>query len=85
MPDLPDLAVHFLLLVVFLLCFFHACASVCSVSKQVVNAPSFMVRKDAERHIGLSNKSPYGAGRPGRLARKKKAAKGGGDDGDASD
>ena len=54
------------------------------VSKQMVNCPSFMVRKDSERHIGLSVKSPYGAGRPGRLARKKGAAAGG-DDGDASE
>ena len=55
-------------------------ASFCSVSKQMVNTPSFMVRRDAERHISLSQNSPYGAGRPGRLARKKQAANGGGDD-----
>jgi small subunit ribosomal protein S9e len=54
------------------------------VSKQMVNCPSFMVRKDSERHIGLNRKSPLSEGRPGRLARKKLAAKGG-DDGDASD
>ncbi len=57
------------------------------MSKQVVNSPSFIVRKDSERHIGLSYKSPYStSGRPGRLGRKKQAAKGGGgDDGDGSD
>jgi len=54
------------------------------VSKQMVNTPSFMVRKDSERHIGLSHKSPFGAGRPGRLARKKQAARGGGDDAEDS-
>lgn len=45
----------------------------------MVNCPSFMVRKDSERHIGLSHKSPYSTGRPGRLARKKAGANGGDD------
>ena len=53
----------------------------------MVNCPSFMVRKDSERHIVLSHKSPYSGSRLGRLARKKAAAKGGGDgnDSDGSD
>ena len=43
------------------------------VGKQLVNIPSFLVKIDSERHIGLSPKSPYGSGGPGRLARKKKS------------
>ena len=40
-----------------------------------------MVRTDSEKHIDLSVNSPYGQGRPGRVARKRaaqKAAAGGG-------
>jgi len=56
------------------------------VGKQVVNVPSFVVRTDSEKHIDLALDSPYGQGRPGRVARKraaqKAAAGGGGDDDD---
>jgi len=54
------------------------------VGKQVVNVPSFVVRTDSEKHIDLALSSPYGQGRPGRVARKRAAqraaAAGGGDD-----
>ncbi|CAN0421359.1 unnamed protein product [Ascophyllum nodosum] len=53
------------------------------VGKQLVNVPQFMVRMDSEKHIDFSTTSPYGQGRPGRVARKRaanKAAAGGGDD-----
>uniref|UniRef100_A0A8D1B5H6 Small ribosomal subunit protein uS4 n=1 Tax=Sus scrofa TaxID=9823 RepID=A0A8D1B5H6_PIG len=53
------------------------------VGKQLVNVPQFMVRMDSEKHIDFSITSPYGQGRPGRVARKRaasKAAAGGGDD-----
>merc|ERR1719198_33391 len=55
------------------------------VGKQVVNVPSFVVRTDSEKHFDLALDSPYGQGRPGRVARKRaaqKAAAGGGDDDD---
>jgi small subunit ribosomal protein S9e len=53
------------------------------VGAQLVNVPSFQVRTASEKHIDFSTNSPYGQGKPGRLARKKAAAKaagGGGDD-----
>jgi len=40
------------------------------VRKQVVNVPSFIVRLDSQKHIDFSIKSPFGAGRPGRVKRK---------------
>ncbi|CBK19682.2 uncharacterized protein [Blastocystis hominis] len=40
------------------------------VGQQVVNAPSFMVHVDSEKHIQFAENSPYGGGRPGRVARK---------------
>merc|ERR1712216_611922 len=43
------------------------------VGKQLVNVPSFLVRLDSERHIGLTDHSPFGSGRMGRVARKKRA------------
>ena len=59
------------------------------VGKQVVNVPSFLVRLDSEKHIDFAITSPYGQGRPGRVARKRAAAKaaagGGGDAGEESD
>eukprot|EP00632_Arachnochrysis_sp_CCMP2950_P001164 CAMPEP_0185700920 /NCGR_PEP_ID=MMETSP1164-20130828/8096_1 /TAXON_ID=1104430 /ORGANISM="Chrysoreinhardia sp, Strain CCMP2950" /LENGTH=330 /DNA_ID=CAMNT_0028367891 /DNA_START=78 /DNA_END=1072 /DNA_ORIENTATION=+ len=59
------------------------------VGKQVVNVPSFMVRVDSEKHIDFAVTSPYGQGRPGRVARKRAAAKAaaneGGDGGEESD
>lgn len=42
----------------------------CSVRKQVVNIPSFVVRLDSQKHIDFSLKSPFGGGRPGRVKRK---------------
>lgn len=41
-----------------------------SVGQQIVNVPSFMVRLESEKQIVISNKSPYGGGRPGRTKRK---------------
>lgn len=58
------------------------------VGKQTVNIPSFLVRTDSEKHIDLSLDSPYGQGRPGRVARKRAAQRaaqaegGGGEDED---
>ena len=37
----------------------------CSVRKQVVNVPSYIVRLDSQKHIDFSLRSPYGGGRPG--------------------
>merc|ERR1712241_880850 len=48
------------------------------VGKQMCNVPSFLVRVDSEKHIDHSFTSPFGAGRPGCVARKKKASGGGG-------
>jgi small subunit ribosomal protein S9e len=52
------------------------------VGSQVVNVPSFNVRTSSEKHIDFSTKSPYGQGKPGRVAKKRAAAKAaaGGDD-----
>merc|ERR1711871_1088237 len=55
------------------------------VGKQLVNVPSFNVRVDSEKHIDLALNSPYGQGRPGRVARRRaaqKAAAAGGEDED---
>ena len=50
------------------------------VGRQIVNVPSFLVRTDSEKHIDFALQSPFGGGRPGRVARKKaKTAAGGGD------
>ena len=49
--------------------------SLCSVGKQIVNVPSFMVRLESQKHIDHSLKSPFGGGRPGRVKRKSLAAK----------
>jgi small subunit ribosomal protein S9e len=46
----------------------------CSVGKQVVNVPSFIVRLDSQKHIDFALTSPYGGGRPGRVKRKRAAA-----------
>ena len=40
------------------------------VGSQVVNSPSFMVHVDSEKHIQFAENSPYGGGRPGRVARR---------------
>ncbi|KAF3839672.1 hypothetical protein F7725_018389 [Dissostichus mawsoni] len=58
--------------------------SICSVRKQVVNIPSFVVRLDSQKHIDFSLRSPYGGGRPGRVKRKN-AKKGQGGTGGADD
>lgn len=52
-----------------------------AVGKQIVNVPSFMVRLDSEKHIDFAPSSPFGGGRPGRVARKNagKASEGGDD------
>ena len=44
------------------------------VGKQICNVPSFMVRQDSEKHIDFAFSSPFGGGRPGRVARKGKGA-----------
>ena len=41
------------------------------VGKQLVDVPSFLVRTDSEAHIDFGFDSPYGGGRPGRVARKR--------------
>lgn len=46
----------------------------CSVGKQIVNVPSFVVRLDSQKHIDFALTSPYGGGRPGRVKRKRVAA-----------
>ena len=45
-----------------------------SVGKQIVNVPSFVVRLDSQKHIDFALTSPFGAGRPGRVRRKKARA-----------
>lgn len=58
----------------------------CSVGKQIVNVPSFVVRLDSQKHIDFALTSPFGGGRPGRVRRKKARAaekkEEGGDGGD---
>ena len=46
----------------------------CSVGKQIVDIPSFIVRLDSQKHIDFALTSPYGGGRPGRVKRKRAAA-----------
>lgn len=57
---------------------------VCSVGKQIVNVPSYMVRLDSQKHIDFALTSPFGGGRPGRVQRKKAraAAEGGEEEGE---
>ena len=40
------------------------------VGKQMVDVPSFMVRLDSQKLIEFASTSPYGGGRPGRVARR---------------
>jgi len=47
---------------------------ICSVGKQIVNVPSFVVRLDSQKHIDFALTSPFGGGRPGRVRRKKAKA-----------
>ena len=51
-----------------------------SVGKQMVNSPSFMVRKASEQLIALSATSCKRTGKNGRMKRKKAAGGAGGDD-----
>ncbi|KAJ2612317.1 ribosomal 40S subunit protein S9B [Coemansia sp. RSA 1365] len=52
------------------------------VGKQVVNVPSFVVRLDSQKHIDFALTSPFGGGRPGRVARKRSKRDTGGADED---
>merc|ERR1712078_9571 len=45
------------------------------VGKQLVNVPSFNVKVDSEKHIDFSINSPYGQGKPGRVAKKRAASR----------
>jgi len=45
------------------------------VGSQLVNVPSFNVRTSSEKHIDFATNSPYGQGKPGRVARKRAASK----------
>ena len=40
------------------------------VGKQMVDVPSFIVRLDSQKLIDFALTSPYGGGRPGRVARR---------------
>merc|ERR1712021_234056 len=50
------------------------------VGSQLVNVPSFNVRTSSEKHIDFSVNSPYGQGKPGRVARKRAASRAAADD-----
>ena len=52
------------------------------VGNQLVNVPSFNVRTSSEKHIDFSTNSPYGQGAPGRVAKKRAAARAAGGDDD---
>ncbi len=55
------------------------------VGKQLVNVPSFLVRTESEKHIDMASNSPYGAGRPGRVARRRAAQRAAADGGNDED
>ena len=57
----------------------------CSVGKQIVNVPSFIVRLDSQKHIDFALTSPFGGGRPGRVKRKKTKAAEKKDEGDGGE
>lgn len=42
-----------------------------AVGKQIVDVASFVVRLDSQKHIDFATASPFGGGRPGRVARKR--------------
>merc|ERR1711924_523003 len=44
------------------------------VGKQIVDAPSFMVRLESQKHVDIALTSPHGGGRPGRVKRIKRVA-----------
>merc|ERR1712046_144024 len=48
------------------------------VGKQICDVPSFLVRTDSEKHIDFALTSSFGGARPGRVRRKKMAARGDG-------
>merc|ERR1712003_131155 len=50
------------------------------VGKQIVNVPSFLVRKENQGHTDFALTSPFGGGRPGRVKRRAEANKKGDDD-----
>merc|ERR1711906_67291 len=52
------------------------------VGNQLVNVPSFNVRTSSEKHIDFATNSPYGQGPPGRVAKKRAAARAAAADGD---
>ncbi|CUS24478.1 LAQU0S16e02608g1_1 [Lachancea quebecensis] len=56
-----------------------------AVGKQLVNVPSFMVRLESEKHVDFARGSPFGGGRPGRVARKNAARKAEAAGGDAEE
>ncbi|OMJ26771.1 40S ribosomal protein S9 [Smittium culicis] len=58
-----------------------------SVGKQLVTVPSFIVRLDSQKHIDFAVTSPFGGGRPGRVARRnaKRAAAAGANADDEED
>lgn len=45
------------------------------VGSQLVNVPSFNVRTSSEKHIDFDTNSPHGQGPPGRVAKKRAAAR----------
>merc|ERR1712043_50580 len=45
------------------------------VGAQLVNVPSFNVRTSSEKHIDFATGSPYGQGKPGRVAKKRAASR----------
>jgi small subunit ribosomal protein S9e len=55
------------------------------VGKQMVTAPNYALRTASEKHIGFAHSSPFGQGRPGRVARKKSKSKSGEAGGDAAE
>eukprot|EP01083_Nonionella_stella_P034309 93914_1 len=58
------------------------------VGRRCVDIPSFLVRKDSEKHVDYALTSPLAQGRPGRVKRKRlrtKGSGGGGGDDDAED
>ena len=55
------------------------------VGKQLVNVPSFLVRTESEKHIDMAVGSPYGQGRPGRVARRRAAQRAAAENGGEED
>lgn len=58
--------------------------SSCSVRKQLVDIPSFIVRMDSQKHIDFALTSPYGGGRAGRVKRRNQKKKNAIESGDKS-